>query len=187
MKCFSMNDFSEAEEWRPVVGFPNYEVSNIGGVRSWTHKNGRRRTPKIRALGFGHVGHRNVTLRVSGRTYLRSVHRMVLEAFIGPCPPDMECRHIDGNPGNNRLDNLAWGTRSENALDRRRHGTQQLGESNCLSRLTTSQVVEIKKKLARRESKCAIAKEFGVRWQAIKRIAIGQTWKHVQPTPDGQR
>lgn len=65
-------------------------------------------------------GHMAVYL---GRKDCRHVHRLVLEAFVGPCPEGMECRHLDGNPGNNVLSNLAWGTRKENILDRIQHDT----------------------------------------------------------------
>jgi hypothetical protein len=48
---------------------------------------------------------------------------MVLEAFTGPRPePAYHARHLDGNPQNNALANLAWGTRQENWEDRRSHG-----------------------------------------------------------------
>jgi hypothetical protein len=51
------------------------------------------------------------------------VHRLVLAAFVGPCPEGMEVRHLDGNPANTRLANLRYGTHSENELDKVRHGT----------------------------------------------------------------
>ncbi|QZE10566.1 hypothetical protein SEA_SCOOBYDOOBYDOO_251 [Mycobacterium phage ScoobyDoobyDoo] len=52
----------------------------------------------------------------------RLVHRLVLEAFVGPCPPGMETRHLDDDPSNNRLSNLCWGTRLENTMDRVQNG-----------------------------------------------------------------
>ncbi len=51
------------------------------------------------------------------------VHQLVLGAFVGPCPIGMECRHLDGNPSNNFLSNLRWGTHLENMEDMRRHGS----------------------------------------------------------------
>lgn len=55
----------------------------------------------------------------------RYVHHLVLEAFVGPRPHGMQCRHINGNSLDNRLKNLAWGTPSEDNYDRVRHGTHQ--------------------------------------------------------------
>lgn len=51
------------------------------------------------------------------------MHELVLTAHVGPCPPGMECRHLDGDEKNNALSNLVWGTPPEQALDRVRHGT----------------------------------------------------------------
>jgi len=51
------------------------------------------------------------------------VHVLVLTAFVGPCPAGMETLHEDGVRANNQLSNLRWGTRSENAKDKIRHGT----------------------------------------------------------------
>lgn len=53
----------------------------------------------------------------------KQVHHLVLETFTGPRPEGMECRHLDGNPANNALSNLKWGTAHENYLDRVEHGT----------------------------------------------------------------
>jgi hypothetical protein len=50
------------------------------------------------------------------------VHKLVLEAFTGqPRPEGMVCCHVNGNPSDNRLENLRWGTLRDNAADKRRH------------------------------------------------------------------
>ena len=122
----------EEEIWRPVVGFESaYEVSDLGRVRSldrsWKqlsrhgkeythHKKGRVLRP-----GPSNYGHLSVVL---GRGNTRMVHTLVLEAFRGPRPsPKHDSRHINGDPTDNRLDNLAWGTRSENIRDAVAHGS----------------------------------------------------------------
>lgn len=118
------------EEWRPVVGYQGlYEVSNLGRVRSVDrtshYKDGRTYLYRGRVLKLrkGRDGHLRINLCKDGKLKTKFVHRMVLEAFVGPCPEGMECLHIDGNPANNCVDNLSWGTRGENMLDRVRHGS----------------------------------------------------------------
>lgn len=61
-----------------------------------------------------------------------SVHRLVALAFIGPCPEGMEVLHINGEPDDNRLENLRYGTRAENVADTIRHGRHPwAGRSAC--------------------------------------------------------
>ena len=58
----------------------------------------------------------------TGKVTCRYVHRLVLEAFVGPCPPGLECLHRDHDTANNRLRNLRWGTRTENIEDKVKAG-----------------------------------------------------------------
>ena len=70
----------------------------------------------------GHVnksGHIVVTLHDGPRRKRTLLHRVVLETFVGPCPDGMEGGHYDGDPGNNRLENLRWDTRRVNEAIRR--------------------------------------------------------------------
>jgi hypothetical protein len=115
---------SEQEEWRPVVGFPDYMVSDQGRVLSY-----RRKTPRLMALSPGKVGYPLVKLFAgpanrSADVKAIWVHQLVAAAFHGPRPEGMEeIRHLDGDKLNNRANNLCYGTRSENQRDRLRHGT----------------------------------------------------------------
>jgi hypothetical protein len=118
------------ENWRAVVGFEGlYEVSDLGHVRSLNRI--VNSFPGLTRVAQGRLmrlqprrsGHLCVGLCRDGRRRLVNVHRLVLEAFVGPCPDGMECCHNDGDATNNRVENLRWDTRSENFLDRGRHGT----------------------------------------------------------------
>ncbi|ACI12645.1 HNH endonuclease [Mycobacterium phage Ramsey] len=118
------------EEWRPVVGFEGlYEVSNLGRVRSLDHfargRSGSKRLIRGRVLRPAPrtSGHLTVALGRNGGS--KDVHTLVATAFIGPRPEGMECCHQDGDPTNNRVENLRWDTRSANRLDSVRHGTHQ--------------------------------------------------------------
>lgn len=149
-----------------------------------------RPTPQYR-------GHLAVWL---GRGRQRLVHRVVLEAFVGPCPEGMECRHVDGNPANNRLDNLAWGTPKENFEDSARHGTaycytaenamrlrddrlklwnfveHKSGEKHHRAKLSDEQVRIIKATVdpARRDGTATrLAREWNVSPELVRMIARG--------------
>jgi hypothetical protein len=119
------------EIWKSIKGFTGrYEVSNKGRVRSLTQVvicegpvKGRYtsvRRGKILRPGRMPSGHLSVAL---GKGNSQCVHKLVLIAFVGPAPEGYECRHLNGDPADNRLENLCWGSRSENIQDAVRHGT----------------------------------------------------------------
>ncbi len=126
------------EEWRPVPGYDGaYEVSDQGQVRSYLRRGrstDRRETPVIVKGSATHSGYRVVSLR--GRRW--SVHELVLTAFVGPrtAPwPETEVRHLDGHKSHNWLENLQWGTKSENADDMVLHGHHpQARKARCARR-----------------------------------------------------
>ena len=128
-----MDDISES--WRPVSGYEGiYEVSSLGRVRSLSRINSRGTPVRERILSqHAHSsGHMRVKLSIPGRQRSADVHRLVAIAFHGPPPEGCEVCHTDGNPANNNADNLRWGTRSDNLLDRTRHGTHhQAIKTHC--------------------------------------------------------
>lgn len=106
----------EPEDWRPVVRFEGkYDVSDHGRV--WSH-----RRQRMLALTETPLGYVVVCLSQPPARLTRKVHRLVLEAFVGPCPEGMETRHLDGDRRHNQLTNLMWGTPLENGADRIAHG-----------------------------------------------------------------
>ena len=179
----------QAERWLPVVGFPAYEVSDLGRVRSidridvFTRKEASGKITTIRRrmrgtlLRAGTVpsGHLLVVL---GRGHSRLVHRLVLDAFVGPRPHGKEALHGDGEPSNNRLWNLRWGTRSENVADTRRHGTMPLGD-NHVGAILRSVDIPLIRTLLRTKTQYEIAEIYGVHRSTILNIHLGKTWKHV--------
>lgn len=110
------------ETWRPVSCRPVYEVSDLGRVRSKDRliiENGgktRRHPGRVLTPMRTPAGYRQVTL--TGGPYLRRyVHRLVLEAFVGPCPAGMEGCHRNCDPSDNRLINLRWDYPKANVAD----------------------------------------------------------------------
>lgn len=121
-----------SEKWLPVVGYEGrYEVSDQGRVRSLTRMTqqiirGRVHPQTVhggpRKAYVGKCGYEQVMLSKDGDTRLFLVHRLVLEAFVGPPAEGMDACHNDGNRTNNAASNLRWGSRSENILDTVKHG-----------------------------------------------------------------
>jgi len=112
----------EKEQWKPIPGFPDYEVSNMGLVRSYKWKNRGPNAPHVLKPAIVH-GYWAVVLRRNNKNHTFTIGRLVLLAFRGPCPEGCEVCHNDGDPTNDHLDNLRWDTHLANAHDAIRHGT----------------------------------------------------------------
>lgn len=118
------------ETWKPVREWNGlYEVSNGGRVRSIDrivlYPNGVEQHFRSRVLRPAKTskGYRVVMLHNQSRRKSVRVHSLVLDAFVGPRPEGMEVCHGPGGPGDNRLENLRWGTSSDNSLDQVADGT----------------------------------------------------------------
>lgn len=130
-----------SEEWRAVPGYEGlYEVSDQGRVRSLdrtvTFANGWTRNYASQIINASKRVYWRVSLRdESGNRRTWKLHTLVLTAFVGPRPDQAEGRHLDDNKDDNRLSNLAYGTRSENRLDSVRNGTHnEARKTHCPKR-----------------------------------------------------
>jgi len=172
------------EKWKPVVGFEGlYEVSNRGRVRSvdrkvkyssrygtfWMKFKGR-----ILNLHENRAGYMQLTLSKNNNFFLGRVHKLVLEAFVCKKPKGLQCRHLDGNPSNNKLNNLKWGTSLEDRFDMIRHGRSLRGERHHMAKLRVRDVLYIRASKER-----GLAKKFNVSRTIISNIRKGRTWSSV--------
>lgn len=114
------------ERWLPVVGYEGkYEVSSTGRVRSLSrrveHRDGTDRwlDGRILKATADRKGHLYVSLGAGNR---RWVHRLVIEAFVGPIPEGKMVLHWNDIPGDNRIENLRIGDHRENSADSIRNG-----------------------------------------------------------------
>jgi len=125
-------------------------------------------------------GYSLIGLYVDGKPKTFKLHRLILEAFVGPCPEGMEGCHNDGNPGNNGISNLRWDYPRKNQADRVTHGTNLRGEKHPIAKLTHEQVNEIlSRDYSQWGSKQATAKEYGVSPATISVIIHGKRWRHL--------
>lgn len=173
----------EVIEYRTIEGFTRYRVGNDGSI--WRHCRGaghRTRPERWKRLAgcVQQGGYIRVRLYHSGGGMARLlVHRIVLEAFVGPCPEGKEACHGDGDPTNNALDNLRWDTRKNNCWDAEKHGTSSRGERNGNAKLTIEQVEQIKKEyvpMSRIFGGPSLAKKYGVSQTTISDIIAGNVY-----------
>lgn len=161
------------EEWKPIEGFENvYEVSNMGRIRRLLCK-----TPRIIKGCKGQ--YYRVQLCYGDNKRQARIHRLVLETFIGPCPPNMEAAHLNGNYYDNNLENLKWVTKKENHSHKWLHGTAQCGERASINKLKESQVLKIRNLRERGFVVGVIAEKFNISKNTIYDICTRKTWRHI--------
>lgn len=166
------------EEWRSIIDYEGYyEISSFGNVRSLDRAvsvgsqiinlKGR-----IKAQTPDKDGYKTVHLSKNGKKSRKKVHRLVLEAFVGPS--ELLACHKNGRPSDNRLSNLYWGNESDNQNDCIEHGT------NCNAKLQEDDIRTIHKLYANGYTQKAIAEIFHIDATSICRILSGKTYKRWQ-------
>ena len=173
------------EHWQPVSRYPNYEVSDLGRVRSIRHRTsqGMRGGRLLTPMAHKKWGHCRVKLYRDGVFRRVMVHELVLEAFVKRRPKGRIGRHLDGNPSNNVPSNLAWGTTRQNHQDRERHGRTARGALHGNVKLTESQVIAIRLAVDRKETKTSIAARYGINRTTVSRIARRKSWGWLADEP----
>jgi len=172
----------ETEKWLEIPGYRGYWASNLGKIKSLNKNTLVNKNIKERILkAFKHpFGYDYVSLYKNGKARKFSVHKLVLLAFIGETPKNKEVAHLDGNPNNNKLSNLAYVTSKENHLHMIAHGNSSAGTRNRHCKLTEDQVRKIKlidyKNINLIESACV---EFNISKDHLRAIIRGVFWKHL--------
>lgn len=162
------DDEIDGEEWRRTL-YEGYWVSSLGRVRGRT---GIILKPYIDPRGYATVS--------CGKNNPRDVHVLVCEAWNGPpAASGMHAAHRNGNPSDNRPDNLRWATPLENiGQDRLRHGTVPRGEKHAHAKLTQEKARAIRAQLpGPRGTINRLAREYGVTKTVITNIRDNITWR----------
>lgn len=168
---------------KEIPTFPGYAISKKGQVISLERidrRGHKRRKHWLKYYYWNTNKYVGVSLHKDNKYYLVQVHKLVLETYVGLCPKGQQCRHLDGNPKNNNLSNLRWGTPRENQLDRKRHGTDCKGESHGKTSLMEEDIRIIFHAYhdgiaSQRE----LAKKFNVCQSTVKNITKKRTWSHI--------
>jgi hypothetical protein len=160
--------------WRDVVGYEGrYQVSNAGAVKN--SRTGLVLQPLPSSGGYRRVDLCGQVVRH------RLVHVLVADAFLGPCPPGHERNHRDGDKTNNAVENLEYVTSSENELHSYRvlGKRPQQGSRHGRSKLTESEVADIRELRGAGRTLRELAARFQVSEPTISEIANRRIWRHV--------
>lgn len=177
---FEMDVKEEKEEWKKVKNYP-YKVSNFGRVKRI--KSGPSTyVGKILKPQINTYGYLCVRLWKDGKGKTKKIHKLVSEAFIGPCPENKEVNHIDGDKKNPRVDNLEYVT----VLGNRKHAYKiglrnDKGENNGMSKLDREDILKIRKlHKTGNYIQEEIAKKFSVSRTTINFVVNKKAWKHIK-------
>jgi len=179
-----MESIVERETWRAIPGWEGfYEASDQGRVRSldrWSIGQRRRFWRGVVLQPRRGLRYLFVTLHRPGMQRQAEIHRLVLEAFAGPCPAGREVAHGNGDPHDNRLANLRYDTRMGNNADKRRHGTHLEGERTPAAKLTAEQAQAIYQRRGEgRQTALALAAEHGCCEANVYAIWSRKSWRSV--------
>lgn len=168
------------ERWAPVYGYEGlYEVSTCGRIRGLVYGGKKRRAPRIKTLQLNKNGYMVVVLWKNGKGKGHTVHRIVLTSFVSNQPSTVDACHINHNRLDNSLDNLKWGSRSENEQDKRAANRSAVGDRNGQSKLTTKDVIHIRHLHKAGMRVKDIVKLTGHKQQNISAIINRKSWRHI--------
>lgn len=183
-RWYSLEDY-ENEQWKVIKGFENeYLISNYGRIKSKTrifycgknHSSKKIIKEHILHVYFRKNKYVGVTLKKNGEHFSCEVHRLVAEAFIPNIEQKEQVNHKDGDKHNNKVENLEWFTRSENAL----HSYFKLGNIKYKRNFSEQEIKEIRKLYSQGCSKNQLARQYYCSRTAIKRLVENQSYQHVK-------
>lgn len=169
------------EEWRIWPRSSGLiEVSNLGRARRAVTRSGS-------GLAGEHYrteprnGYPSLGVRLDGRHVYVGIHIAVLETFVGPRPEGYQAAHLNGKPGDPRLENLIWATVKENNGHKYAHGTILFGDRSPTAKLTEADVLAIRRDRAYAEE---VAAKYGISKQYVLRIRRRGGWQHIEARSD---
>ena len=167
----------EGEQWAEIPHYEGmYAASDHGNILSFRRNKAGHRL-SIRPDVSGRI---RVTLRKQGETKSFSVSRLVLLSFVGEPPSGYEACHNNGVCDDNRLVNLRWDSKENNAKDKILHGTSPCGERNGASVLTETEVRSIRDlHVTGNYTHKDLADQFNVSSTQIAGVLSGKSWTQV--------
>ena len=191
----------ENEIWKVIIDFPDYQVSNLGRIKSFKQN---KINGKIRKQKKNKDGYLEIDLCKNGISKTKLVHRLVYENFKEKLEEKYDAHHINGDREYNFINNLEPVLHSEHSIGKivseetkrkisknhadfkGRSGIKRPGEDNQNSKLKDGEVWLIKKILNSDYYKSGkitqkfIGNMFGVVQTVISKIKLGKSWSHIK-------
>lgn len=187
---------TEIEIWRPIAGYPGYDISNLGGVRSWWGRSPvggwqggfarvRLETPRFLKVSKTYTGknyrhhYPSVGLWADRKQKTFPVYTLVANAFLPRLVGTDQVNHKNGVKTDARLGNLEWTDDDGNHEHATIYGLHASGERHGLSRITANDVRRIRERVASGEMLTTVARDYGYTVAGVSSIVNRKTWKYV--------
>jgi len=176
------------EIWKEIIDFENYEISNLGNVRSWKSNNifKKRKSPISKSQILNNSGYFYVIFYKKNSGTHKYIHRLVSEAFIPNLKNKKEVNHINGIKTDNKVENLEWVTSSENKQHALKMGLfnpalqDRKGDKNGNAKLTEAKVLHIRYFLYENIlTQKQIGSLFSISKQTISFIKNNRIWNNL--------
>ncbi len=162
---------TEKEEVFRHYSLKDYGADKFGNVYSFSVDKAGRIMKQRRCQGY---------YRFTIRGAVQLTHRFILQCIDGESKEGQCCRHLNGNPYDNRYDNLSWGTHQENAEDRINHGRS--GKA-----LTIGSASELyRDAISGRFTYQELQDLYGVGPVAVWKVKTKKTWSVITDKIDSQ-
>lgn len=174
---YSDTDYKN-EEWRTIDGHTKYQVSNLGRIRDQTK--GAMRKPTVNSSNY------KKTVMDGKNLY---IHRLVAIAFIDNPDNLPEVNHKDGNKWNNKVDNLEWVSKSDNAKHavsmglRDVNGYTRYKVAKSSRRFSPDEEAKIREMYESGMTKQEISNVIGCANSVIGDLINGNTYNKIKLTP----
>lgn len=178
---------SQVEFWRPIAGWPAYDVSSFGNVRSYWKQGSDGRTfwmkigdtPRLLKEHYDKRGYPRVILQHKRKLRVVPIHRLVAQAFLPNPENKPQVNHLSAYRKNNWLPNIEWATRKRNIQHAFENGLNnpRRGEDNNMASLTEEIVWDIRANMPlKRGDGVRLAEKHGVSKHAVYGVVWGRTW-----------
>lgn len=168
---------------KDIKDFPGYRIdtnSNVWSCKVAGSTIGSIGKYKILKQTTANNGYKVVNLYKNKKRITTYTHRIIAQNFLKNENNKPSVCHRDGNPRNNHVNNLYWGSQKDNAEDSRKHGKMIVGINVITAKLTEKDVVLIRELWdTSKLSQTRIGEIFGVCGALICGIVNNKRWKHI--------